>query len=362
MRIYERPDSPYWYAESQGSEKLHRFSTGVPRGRKTKQKAIQAAKDRLTELEAIHQAENSLTLKEAWVRYAVENDEIKESTRKKYEGHIAAVIHTVGDIPLCSINRQMVRTFITQHREVEKTTDNTIRNHLTVLRTLLSYAIVREWPGVGEVNPIQTEYLRGLKKSQPRPRWVEVEYLRRLLQLAEPKFWRPFLIVALGTGMRKTEILSLTWSDVDFDNGVIRLSWEKEKTGRGRIIPLSNTVRHTLLNLERRLNSPFVFPAPRSGGQRGIKHKIWKRLREKAGLPNMRIHDLRHSFASHVRQLGMSGDDRRAIVGHTDDRVHATYASTSVKAITYSLQQTGLDELLFGDQGITLDGGDPNTQ
>lgn len=114
------------------------------------------------------------------------------------------------------------------------------------------------------------------------------------------------------TGCRKSEILSLRWAYVDFENQTLRLP--DSKTG-AKIVPLGAPALELLSGLHAGTNaqntSEFVFPSAQTKGHFVGLTKVWYRVRARAGLNDVRLHDLRHSFAS----VGVSGGDSLYIVG-----------------------------------------------
>jgi integrase len=125
------------------------------------------------------------------------------------------------------------------------------------------------------------------------------------------------------TGARRGEISALLWDEVDFDHACLRL--RDSKTG-AKVIPLGGPALHLLRNLIRLRQSPFVFPATVGRGHFiGVK-STWDRIRREAGFPDLRIHDLRHSFAS----MGLAAGDTLpmigALLGHSNPRTTARYA------------------------------------
>lgn len=109
--------------------------------------------------------------------------------------------------------------------------------------------------------------------------------------------------LALLTGIRKTALLSLEWSDINFEAGYIRLRGEHAKKGRTEYLPLTDAAREVLEKVER-TQSPYVFPG-RNGERRTDCRRMGRRVRDKAGLTDFRpMHGLRHSFASALASSG----------------------------------------------------------
>ncbi len=131
----------------------------------------------------------------------------------------------------------------------------------------------------------------------------------------------------LYTGCRLGEIQKLKWEYVDRDNSCLRLP--DSKTG-ARIVYIGQNVIDLLKEVEthpdRPLNNPYVFWGAVEGTYVKDPQKPWRDYRKKAGLGEMRIHDLRHSFASHAVSQGMSLAMIGKLLGHTQVQTTARYA------------------------------------
>lgn len=125
------------------------------------------------------------------------------------------------------------------------------------------------------------------------------------------------------TGARKSEIASLRWSEVDFERSYLRLG--DSKTG-AKAVPIGAPALETLATVPRIAGSPFVFPAGAGESHFQGTDKVWRLVRLAAGLPDLRLHDLRHSFAS----VGLARGDALpvigAILGHADVKTTSRYA------------------------------------
>jgi integrase len=128
----------------------------------------------------------------------------------------------------------------------------------------------------------------------------------------------------LLTGCRKGEILSLRWEWVDFGRGCLRLP--DSKTG-AKTVPVASAALELLAGLPHR--SGFVLPAGKGQGHYTGLQKDWERVRERAGLAGVRVHDLRHSFAS----FAIAGGDTLFMVGkvlgHKQARTTEAYGTHS---------------------------------
>ncbi len=162
-----------------------------------------------------------------------------------------------------------------------------------------------------------------------RERFLSADELARLgeaLKHADGKE-PPSAIAAIRllilTGCRLSEILSLRWEWIDFERGSLLLP--DSKTG-AKNVPLGAPALRSLVELPRQEESPYVLPAERGNGHFVGIQKPWQRIRAVAGLKDVRIHDLRHSFAS----IAVSGGDSLYLVGkvlgHRQSRTTERYA------------------------------------
>lgn len=131
------------------------------------------------------------------------------------------------------------------------------------------------------------------------------DQLKRLLEAiqADPnRIVANMMLMALYTGMRKSELLKLKWEDVNFNTGFIII--RNPKGGRNMTIPLSNQTRE-LLSSHPRTKSPYIFPGE-EGEQRAQVYHVVNRIKKKADLPNTfrPLHGLRHAFASMLASSG----------------------------------------------------------
>ena len=193
-----------------------------------------------------------------------------------------------------------------------------------LLGGIFSFAVESGW--ITE-NPV-----RGVKRFRDRrnERFLDGSELQKLgaaLIAAEAAGENPYAIAIIRllvlTGARKGEIESLRWPEVDWQYSYLRLA--DSKTGQ-KLVMLNGAAIDVLQAVPRQNASDFVFPASRSDGYYEGTPKVWRRIRENAGLENVRIHDLRHSFASMAVSGGVSLPVIGALLGHKDSATTARYS------------------------------------
>ena len=198
---------------------------------------------------------------------------------------------------------------------------------LGVLSRMLTLAEVWEMRPEG-VNPCR--YVKKYPEHK-RERFLSDDEYRRLggaLREAEREgFASPEAIAAIRllmlTGCRSGEILSLKWEYVDLERGELRLP--DSKTG-ARIVHLGDPAIAVLHGLQRREDNPWVIPGQKDGAHLAFLHGPWHRIVKRAGIGNLRIHDLRHSFASGGLLVGEGLPMIGKLLGHHKVQTTARYA------------------------------------
>ena len=131
------------------------------------------------------------------------------------------------------------------------------------------------------------------------------------------------------TGARLGEILPLRWSEVDFERACLRLTDSKTAA---KVIPLGAAAMQFIAAQERRPGEDYVFPGGHGRPLSGIG-KIWRNMRTAAGLADVRLHDLRHTFASNIVNAGGSLPVIGALLGHRSTQTTSRYAHLADDAL-----------------------------
>jgi integrase len=147
------------------------------------------------------------------------------------------------------------------------------------------------------------------------------------------------LRLLMFTGMRRNEAIRLRWSEVDLDAGILRLP--DSKTG-AKVVRLNGAAKEVIEAQEPMLGNPYVFPSPMIPGAPLYDVKgVWARIRKRAGLGDVRLHDLRHNFAAAAAAGGLSLFQIGQLLGHRNPRTTARYADLVDDAAARAAEQVG---------------------
>jgi integrase len=165
-----------------------------------------------------------------------------------------------------------------------------------------------------------------LEENNHKERYLSAEETERLLRemsRCQSRVVPDLIEFLILTGARKGEAAKARWDDFDLERKVWTIPLSK--SGKDRHVPLS---RGALRVLERRryVDSEYVFPNPKTGLPLQHFHNTWDRIRTRAGLPDVRIHDLRHNFASLLINSGRSLYEVQKLLGHADISTTQRYA------------------------------------
>ena len=160
--------------------------------------------------------------------------------------------------------------------------------------------------------------------------------------------------MAYHTGMRKGEIRSLRWDQIDFSHHLIRLRSADTKTDQGRTIPLNQALTITLKSTTRSLGCPWVFVNPAfldawkaSPGEVDPRHHktsmshAFTRACKRAGVENATFHDLRHTFVTNARRAGVDYFRIMAITGHRTMSAFKRYNTIDEADLRRAMLQMG---------------------
>lgn len=230
-----------------------------------------------------------------------------------------------------------------QPKAVKKLSKASVQRQLTTLKTLLNDA---KRAGLVRQNPC--DGAKKLKGIEPRQRYLEVEEANKLIAAsAQIAAWMPdFLSWLLHSGMRRGEALGLTWEDVRIVGDLTFVSIHNVKTGKPRFISCSPAMVAILERRKKaRPDEKRIFPIPLVA----LKRKM-KLLREKTGIRDIRLHDLRRTNATHLARAGVDLRTLSGRIGHRDlTMLHSVYSVFSKDD-----QAANAAQAIFGDYSLKL--------
>jgi integrase len=196
----------------------------------------------------------------------------------------------------------------------------TVNREVTLLKSIMAKAL--EWKRIS-VNPIAGKAVKKFREENRVMRILTLEEARKLL--AYSYGWlKAFIIIALCTGMRRNEILSLTREDIDFAANEIRVRAEISKSKRMRLVPMNAEVKKLLRSMVK--GDRFIFFNEVTGRNLQDVKTAFRTAKKKAGIKGkLRVHDLRHTAASWMIEDGIDLVTVKEILGHASVQTTMIY-------------------------------------
>lgn len=241
-------------------------------------------------------------------------------------------LKALGDVRVRDLTEERLKSWV-KSELTAGAKQRTVNRKLSAVRSLLNWAVDDKRI---DANPLKAEELTAKRlgvasKKNPDAERVDVRALtsaeEKRLRDALPTdgYIRPLVLVALGTGLRRGELLRLKWSDVDFDHNAITVAISK--SGKRRVVPFDSDVRAVLLSWRGRkykATAPVFAGLDGAHGLVNIKRQ-WFAVRAAAKLPRARFHDLRHTHASRLLNAGTPMFMVARLLGHSEERTTEIY-------------------------------------
>lgn len=243
---------------------------------------------------------------------------------------------------LDQVNRDMIDRIVS--RQLARRSDRTKDLYVALIRAIFRKAM-REWEWLEHIPAFKTY----AKATKPRVRWLTQAQVERLLKEL-PEHQQDLMLFALATGLRQGNIKRLTWEQVDLSRRIVTIGHGDTKNGEALGVPLNDLA---IAVLERRMaiQHEYVFTFKgRALGQ--VNTKTWRAALVRAGITDFRWHDLRHTWASWLRQNDVPTWVLQELGGWKSESMVRRYAHMSVKHL-----QPYADQLTFSVTPRT--GGNP---
>jgi integrase len=230
------------------------------------------------------------------------------------------ILPALGERKISHLSRRDMESFHTSLKE----TPYQANRALALLSKMFSLAVAWGWR--------QDHPVKGMPRfpEEKRDRWLDKEEIARLWDVLEAYNNQPsafFFKILLLTGARKNELLQATWSHFDLEKGVWTKPSSLTKQKKREHLPLSIEAIQVLQQLKKlQLAGPYVFPGKTKEKPLQNVQTLWRSVIQKAGLAGVRIHDLRHTHASHLVSSGLSLSIVGKLLGHTQASTTQRYA------------------------------------
>ncbi len=290
-------------------------------------------------LEQIRQAEiygvrPRRIFKQAATRY------LREKTKTSLEQdahHLKLLDPYIGNLPLEAVHMGSLQPFIESRRQ-KKLNDGTfkvikartINYALQVVRHILNLAS-SEWLDEHGMTWLQhapkIKLLSESDKREPFPlSWKEQEKLFAEL----PQYLRSMALFAVNSGCREAEICGLRWDEQvaipELNTSVFIIPAHRVKNREDRLVVL-NSIARNVIEEQRGAHPEFVFVNSQGGPVQRMCREAWRKARKRAGFPDVRVHDLKHTFGRRLRAAGVSFEDRQDLLGHKSGRITTHYSA-----------------------------------
>ncbi len=210
--------------------------------------------------------------------------------------------------------------------------------------------IPKEWN-----NPASDVQLYTEKKRTRIVRHDEFPRLMKAVQEYENPIVGGAVLMLLFTGLRKTDVLNMEWSDVDLGAGTVTLL--SEKADEPRIVLLSEPARKILEALPRFEGNSYVFPGRKDGQPLNDIKRGWDAIRKAAGCSDLRLHDFKRTVGTMLAQRGENPFVIQKVLGHRDERTARYYVQLSLEMTSGVMDRFGADvEALANGDVKTLPG------
>lgn len=215
----------------------------------------------------------------------------------------------------------------------------TINKELGALRRMFNLALQGTLGAKIGKNPVKGLKLLNVPKSKPR---VLRDWEFQGLYSSASHHFKPILLTAYMTGMRRSEIAKLRWKDVDLEEGYIQIV--EAKNGESRSIPIGEPLLSVLRDMSKEVVSDFVFTGPDGKPYTSLTSwkRTWNTALKKSRIEKCRFHDLRHTFVSNL--IVNEKEDYATVMGlsgHKDIRMLLRYSHTHEEAKKAAIDKLG---------------------
>ena len=286
---------------------------------------------------------------------------VRPSSHQTYRGYIDHhITPNIGNIPLEKLTtmdlQKLYRKLMIQGRvdrveakqQPKGLSAKTVRNINQVISSAMDFAVAQK---IIPENPCKAVALPKVEHKEMQT--IPTEQLQAFLQEAKATGVYEMYYLELATGLRRGELLGLKWTDIDWKNGIIKVRRQVARVdgqiveaplktkNSYRAVTISQQAIEVLKQQKEKTNDQYVFPSPNGGPiSPDSVNNMLKRVLARAGIPKVRFHDLRHTFATIALQNGVDIKTVSGMLGHfsagftLDTYAHVTTAAQKEAAQT----------------------------
>jgi len=270
------------------------------------------------------------TMSELWVQYEAFAKPRKRSFKRDEVIWRRQIEPNFGNVRINMLTRQQIQSLMTKLKATGLAAAS-VDHVAKLIRRMLNLAVTWEMLSRNPASRIEL-----FNEDNQVEHYLDDDQLERLVSVLKTYPAKEVALICmflLATGCRVNEALTAKWSLVDRQNRIWRVSAENSKSGKSRSVPLSDAALDVLDQIGTEGQHDYVFTNPDTGKPFTHIRHTWIRIREKAGMPWLRLHDLRHSFASMLVNAGCSLFVVQQALGHADSSVTQRYSHLSSKTL-----------------------------
>ena len=265
--------------------------------------------------------------------YIERHAKVRKKTWKEDQRRINRfILPSLGHLGLAAVTKADIASL---HSQIGKTAKYEANRVLALIKRM--WGLAQQWGLIPEGTPNPAAGIESFKEKS-RDRYLKPDELPQLAEAInheENLYVKAAFWLLLLTGMRKSELLAAEWKDIDFHRKELRI--DETKSGRIHYVPLSEPVLQILNVLPRQHDNPFILPGAHHGKPQMNLSKPWNRIRNRAGLEDVRLHDLRRTVGSWLAQGGASLQLIGKVLDHSNIQTTEVYARLAEDQVRHAL-------------------------
>jgi len=270
---------------------------------------------------------NAITLQEFYENYYLPFIQTSKKSYKQdisyYRNHILPIWGTTSMNKITQVDITTKHISLVKENKLSFSTANKLIKYISY-----TYNLALSW-NIPHITCNPTKYIKLFAEDNIVEKYLTKEEIKTILHIAS-KNENPLILHILQflilTGARKNEVLQAKWEDIDLINNIFTIPLSK--SGKVRRIPISPKLQSIIQSIPK-YDSPYLFPSFKTKLPMKKFEYHWYKIRKEANLDNVRLHDLRHTFASTLVNAGVSLYEVQKLLGHSNISITQRYAHLS---------------------------------